>query len=100
MRRMLARLGAPVCRALILLRCADAIGTGTADAAEQTARREAALSLLAQAEKAAAAFPPLQSPAATLLALGMTQARPSAPFCGGCWTPFWTAPRRTTVHPC
>lgn len=51
MRRMLARLGAPVCRALIQLRCADAIGTGTADAAEQTARCEAALSLLAQAEK-------------------------------------------------
>ena len=65
MRRMLARLGAPVCRALIQLRCADAIGTGTADAAEQTARREAAWPCSGRRRRAAAAFPLLRSPAAT-----------------------------------
>ena len=72
MRRMLARLGAPVCRALILLRCADAIGTGTADAAEQTARCEAALSLLAQAEKGCSSVSALAVSGRDLLALGMT----------------------------
>ena len=73
MRRMLARLGAPVCRALIQLRCADAIGTGTADAAEQTARCEAALSLLAQAEKGCSSVSTLAVSGRDLLALGMTQ---------------------------
>ena len=73
MRRMLARLGAPVCRALIQLRCADAIGTGTADAAEQTARREAALSLLGQAEKGCSSVSTLAVSGRDLLALGMTQ---------------------------
>ena len=73
MRRMLARLGAPVCRALIQLRCADAIGTGTADAAEQTARCEAALSLLAQAEKGCSSVSTLAVSGSDLLALGMTQ---------------------------
>ena len=73
MRRMLVRLGAPVCRALIQLRCADAIGTGTADAAEQTARCEAALSLLAQAEKGCSSVSTLAVSGRDLLALGMTQ---------------------------
>ena len=73
MRRMLARLGAPVCRALIQLRCADAIGTGTADAAEQTARREAALALLGQAEKGCSSVSTLAVSGRDLLALGMTQ---------------------------
>ena len=78
MRRMLARLGAPVCRALIQLRCADAIGTGTADAADQTARCEAALSLLAQAEKGCSSVSTLAVSGRDLLALGMTQGpRPS-----------------------
>ena len=49
------------------------IGTGTADAAEQTARCEAALSLLAQAEKGCSSVSTLAVSGRDLLALGMTQ---------------------------
>ena len=63
--------------------CADAIGTGTADAAEQTARCEAALSLLTQAEKGCSSVSTLAVSGRDLLARGMTQgpAAPTRPSC-------------------